>query len=207
MKTAFLSVSLAALFFACGSNASKSEQGEESNVLSETFEAESAEPAPTQTVSVKDYSLDVPEYMSEATDLNAEASLQYQNIVKETYVVVIDEPKDEFMQVFSELGLYDASLSPLENYAQFQSESLLEMMSTVADRSDLEYRESNGSRRASFTVTGTIADVPDLSIYYVLGYVEGASTMYTIMGWTLESRIGRYGVDLEQMVASFKENS
>lgn len=207
MRTVFLSFSLAALFFACGSNSSNADQAEETNVLSEIFEEESGEPAPTQTVSVKDYSLDVPEYMTEANDLNAEASLQYQNVIKETYVVVIDEPKDEFIKVFSDLGMYDESLSPLENYAQFQSESVVEMMSMVADRTDLEFTEVDGLKKASFTVTGTVADVPDLSIYYVLGYVEGATTMYTIMGWTLESRKGRYGVDLEQMVASFKEMS
>ena len=145
--------------------------------------------------------------MTEATDLNAEASLQYQNIVKETYVVVIDEPKEEFIKVFTGIGLYDESMSAIENYAQFQSESLVEMMNDISDRTDLAFTESNGLKRADFTITGMVADVPDYTIYYVLGYVEGASTMYTIMGWTLESRKDRYGADLEQMVASFKEVS
>lgn len=207
MRTVFLSFSLAALFFACGSNSSSADQAEETNDFSEIFEEESGEPAPTQTVTAKNYSLEVPEYMTPATDLNAEASLQYQNVIKETYVVVIDEPKEEFIDVFADLGLYDDSLSPLENYAQFQSESVLEMMRKVAKKTELEFTESEGLNKASFSVVGTVEDVPDLTIYYVLGYVEGASTMYTIMGWTLESRIERYGVDLEQMVASFKEHS
>lgn len=207
MRTVFLSFSLAALFFACGSNSSSADQAEETNDFSEIFEEESGEPAPTQTVTAKNYSLEVPEYMTPATDLNAEASLQYQNVIKETYVVVLDEPKEEFIDVFADLGLYDDSLSPLENYAQFQSESVLEMMRKVAKKTELEFTESEGLKKASFSVVGTVEDVPDLTIYYVLGYVEGANTMYTIMGWTLESRIDRYGVDLDQIVASFKEHS
>jgi len=207
MKTAFLSLSLAVLFIACGGNASNSVPSDEANGGSEMLVEDSGEPAPTQTVTAKNYSLEVPEYMTPATDLNAEASLQYQNVIKETYVVVIDEPKEEFIDVFADLGLYDDSLSPLENYAQFQSESVLEMMRMVAKKTELKFTESEGLKKASFSVVGTVEDVPDLTIYYVLGYVEGANTMYTIMGWTLESRIDRYGVDLDQIVASFKEHS
>ena len=67
-----------------------------------------------------EYSVKLPKHMKEAKNLNDEASLQYQNIFKEVYFVVIDEPIEEFKEVFIDLGEYNDSLSLLKNYKQIQ---------------------------------------------------------------------------------------
>src|SRR5688572_26412269 len=74
-----------------------------------------------ETVTVEgNYSMGVPKFMTQAKSLNDEASLQYQNIFKETYVIVIDENKQEFIDAYQELESYDSSTSVIANYADTQ---------------------------------------------------------------------------------------
>ena len=47
-----------------------------------------------------EYQVSIPKYMRKTNSLNDDASLQCQNIFKETYLIIIDEPKDEFIEVF-----------------------------------------------------------------------------------------------------------
>src|SRR5690606_17492499 len=69
------------------------------------------------TVSINDqYQIDIPKFMKSTTGLNDEAALQYQNIYREVYTIIIDEPKDEFVDIFKELGSYDDNLSLIDNY-------------------------------------------------------------------------------------------
>jgi hypothetical protein len=63
-------------------------------------EEKSAAEVELQQITGGDYSLGIPTYMTKATTLNDEASLQFQNLFKETYVIVIDENKEKFVTVF-----------------------------------------------------------------------------------------------------------
>jgi hypothetical protein len=71
----------------------------------------------------EDYSMGIPMNMSKTTSLNDDASLQFQNIFKETYVIVIDENKKEFINAYMELSVYDTSRSALSNYSDTQVQS------------------------------------------------------------------------------------
>ena len=55
---------------------------------------EKSESVALTPVSINDqYSMSVPEYMSKASSLNEGASLQYQNLFKEAYVIVMMKKK------------------------------------------------------------------------------------------------------------------
>ena len=47
---------------------------------------------------------------------------------KEAYTIVIDEPKDEFVDLFKELNSYDENLSLIENYRDIQLQLFNERM-------------------------------------------------------------------------------
>src|SRR5690606_19347366 len=69
-----------------------------------------------------EYSILLLKYLKKTANLNENASLQYQNIFRETYVIVIDAPKEEYITLFKELELYEEGLTPFENYVKFQNE-------------------------------------------------------------------------------------
>ncbi|MDB4834963.1 hypothetical protein OAH12_00070 [Cyclobacteriaceae bacterium] len=72
------------------------------------------------------FSIDLPDYMKESTSLNDEAILQYQNIFKETYIVVLQENKSDVERTFRDLGEYNDSLTFAQNYRDIQLNLLKE---------------------------------------------------------------------------------
>src|SRR5688500_2399714 len=72
-----------------------------------------------QTVSVKGrYTLELPSNFEKVSDLNKEASLQYQNPVKGLYAIVIDEPKELLAKALEQNSLYDSYSNNLEGYSK-----------------------------------------------------------------------------------------
>lgn len=73
------------------------------------------------TISIDNlYKVSIPKYMKNMPSLHDEASLEYANIFKETYTIVIEEDKQSFIDGFKEFGEYDENLSPIENYLLIQ---------------------------------------------------------------------------------------
>ena len=149
------------------------------------------------------YSMEIPDFMTSTTVLNDDASLQYNNLYKEKYVIVIDEDKQEFIDAFELIDGYDESISVVDNYANIQIESMTEAGS-IQDKSDVIKRPINGMNARQIAID---ANVPGISeaISYWLGYVEGDKTMYTIMTWTLESRKDDYEAEANKIIRSLKE--
>jgi len=146
-----------------------------------------------QTVKIKNrYSLDLPEYMGEAKDLNTEASLQYQNTFRELYTIVLDEPKTDFPNP-QEVNLEDFTGIVRENL-----ESNLEnpIFSTTRDT------VINGLKAKLFSLSD---DSEGVSIYYQFAYIESKNHFYQILTWTLENRKDQYVTDMDKIIASFKE--
>lgn len=149
------------------------------------------------------YSMDVPDFMKSTTALNDEASLQYNNLFKEKYVIVIDEDKEEFIDVFKELGEYDESKSAIENYADLQISYFKEAGGVVRE-SEIISKDINGMPSRQIAIDANVQGV-DESISYWLGYVEGEKSMYSIMAWTLESRKDDFEKEANTMIRSLKE--
>jgi hypothetical protein len=150
------------------------------------------------------YSMKLPDYLTAGNDLNDEASLQYQNIYKEVYVIVIDEPKQEFIDVFKEIESYDDSKSAIDNYAEAQMESIEGNMETVTNKSALRKSKINGCEARTADVSGTQAGITD-GMGFTVAFVEGKETLYMIMTWTYEKTKADYQEDMDKMINSFKE--
>lgn len=147
----------------------------------------------------KKYALAVPKYMSEMNSLNEEASFKYANIYKETYTIVIDESKEEFINTFKGLEIYNDSLSPLENYSNYQMKSFKENLE------DADYIQLNSKIRNfksnQFEFTGKNEGI---TIKYLISFIETDEDMYMMMSWTLKDRYKKYKSTFKQIQNSFK---
>jgi hypothetical protein len=150
----------------------------------------------------KEYQLSIPNYMTEAKSLNDAASLQYQNVFKETYTIVIDEDKQTLIDTFLELGEYDTLLSVSENYRTIQSKMLQENMTVNSQSKPLGLKISAlDAQQMEFT--GSVEGVKQ-EIAYFLTFIEGREKVYMIMSWTLKERKEKYGKTFDEVSKSFK---
>lgn len=146
--------------------------------------------------------MEVPEFMTEVTTLNDEASFQSQNIYKETYIIVIDEPTDEFISIFKSLEGYDESLSVVENYRTVQTNFISEDMQ-IDVMSEPKSLKINGLDAEQIEIEGSVPGL-DAKLYYLYTFVEGKDNVYMVMAWTLNSRKDKYTDVLEEMSNSIK---
>lgn len=120
------------------------------------------------------YTLEVPNYMTKTYDLNDVATLQYKNIVKEAYTIVIEDSKDEL----TALGMiFENSTEFLENFTN-------DYQTDKEDRTLSSAREfqSNGQPHAQVEMTWTSEEIP---YYMLVTVVETEKHFYKILCWTL----------------------
>ncbi|WP_294824792.1 hypothetical protein [uncultured Flavobacterium sp.] len=160
-------------------------------------------PEATQTVKGETYSLQIPESMSRTSQLNDQASLQYQNPMKELYIIVIDETKEEMQAAIDDNSLYDIYSNDLQGYYDLVSNNILSTLSrdTLPRPTDTTI---NGLKAKVLNVEGP---VEGQDIYWKFAFVEGKKKYYQIMAWTLANRREKHEKAMEEMIASFKETS
>jgi len=147
-----------------------------------------------------EYSMELPSFMEVSDDLNDDASLQYQNIFKEVYVIVIDESKEEFKEVFIDLGDYDDSVSMVKNYKDIQLSFLKEAVE-VNSVTELESSIING---LPFEIVEVDGKSEDVEVVYNIAYVDGKDKVYMIMAWTEKRRNEKNKALFQKIIKSFK---
>ena len=150
------------------------------------------------------YSMKVPKFMTVTTQLQEDASLQYNNPFKEKYVTVLDEKEEEIMDFMTDYGVYDESKSKLENYVDTRLSYLKESGVSIINQTDMKSEMINGRKAFSTVIDGTVPGIPE-DITYYFTYVEGKEHYYMISAWTLMSRKDDYTEEVKEMAASFKE--
>lgn len=156
-------------------------------------------------VSVNDgqYSMDVPEFMSKASSLNDGASLQYQNIFKEAYVIVIDEDKQTYIDAYKDLSVYDTTRSVIANYTDTQIQSTTSSLDVI-NKSKIESFKVNGLKAKSIEIDANLEGVSS-AITYFITCVEGRNHLYLVMAWTLQDKKDKHRETFKQMVKTFRE--
>jgi len=157
---------------------------------------------PPETVTVDDkFSLQIPGYLSEANGLNSDASLQYQNLIKEFYVIVIDEDIETFNEAINENQLQDIYSTDFDGYFSLLIDSFSEGIEifTVSDQVDLTI---NDMPAKSIEIEGQVDDV---SIYYNYTVVKGETDYYQILSWTLRDKKINYLDQMNEIAKSFVE--
>lgn len=153
-----------------------------------------------QTITIKnEYSLQLPDFLSKASDLHENASLQYQNTLREFYVVVIDEPKQDFYNIAETTEDFPADFN---GYHEILRSGLEEAIEDI-DITPTKDTQINGLKAKTFSLTGQIETIP---VYYEVAYVEGKNKFYQIVTWTLKDNKEKYGEQMRNILLSFKES-
>ena len=201
MKHIFKYSFIIALFFAFTSCIEKLKEAAES-ITASANQPESVSASNFSTITTDGrFELSIPKYMKNMPSLHDEASLEYANIYKETYTVVIEENKEDFIVGFKEFGEYDDALSPIENYTNVQKKMFREVIDDIKFQ-DYGLIDINNLPARQFKMEGVI---DGLDFFYVVGFVEGEQNIYMVMNWTMKDRKYKYENTFEYINASFKE--
>jgi hypothetical protein len=155
------------------------------------------------TVAVNaEYSMGVATDMIKTTTLNEAASLQYQNIFKETYIIVIDEDKKEFIEAYEDLDNYDSTRSVISNYADTQVQLTTSHLDVI-NKKEISSLKINGLDATTTEIDANVEGV-NSPITYFLTFVEGKEKLYMIMAWTFQEKKNDHRAAFMQMAKSFK---
>ncbi|RSC93013.1 hypothetical protein [Tenacibaculum singaporense] len=146
------------------------------------------------------YKIKVPKYMKEMKSLHEEASFKYANIFKETYTIVIDESKQEFIDVFVEYDLYDKEKSTLDNYEEMQLSNFKETIENI-EIIPLGDLLINGNSAKQYTLKGKVEAI---NVEYLITFLEGKKNMFMLMSWTIDSRMKKYFDSFKEAHTSFR---
>lgn len=158
-----------------------------------------------KTVEINDFSISIPEYMKETDQLHDDAVLQYMNIYKETYIVILEESKEEFIRVYKDLEEYNDSILIIRNYALVQKNFLKENIK-VKEQTELQSLKINGMDAEMTELQGMVEGMP-VEAAYLMALIEGRDNIYFIMTWTLKDKFEKYKSTFEEMIKSFKISS
>ncbi|MBO6533591.1 MAG: hypothetical protein JJ885_03890 [Muricauda sp.] len=148
------------------------------------------------------YNIDVPNFMTGTTGLNEEASLQFQSLIKEAYLLVIDEPKADFEEVYRDLGQYDDSLSVIQNYRDARLQ-ILSRTTQIIHKSANTSRLIHGLDAESVELDAKVNGM-DNEISYFLTFINGGEKVYMVMGWTLKERKKEHKKTFKTIAESFR---
>lgn len=146
------------------------------------------------------YQLSLPSYMSKTDELNDEASLQFMNALRETYIIVIDESKLDLEESLEYSGTYDSNLSLLENYKLVQMTTFNDSM---AENPQLK-TESTTINGLKSELVQFMGQMESYEIDYHIGFIESEENVFFVMLWTLGSRKVRYDETFDTIMRSFK---
>lgn len=149
-----------------------------------------------------DYEMALPKYLTKTSELNSDASLQYQNTLKEAYIIVIDDNKQEFVEAFKALGMYDSTKSILENYRETQMGNFHKTVK-VNNESTIRPLTINGLNAQMLEIDAKVEGIePEVS--YFFGFIEGKKNLYMVMPYTSKKKKERLRGDFEEAIKSFR---
>ncbi|WP_108244630.1 hypothetical protein [Muricauda brasiliensis] len=149
-----------------------------------------------------EYQIEIPRFMNGTTGLNEEASLQYQSLRHEAYLLIIDEPKLGFEQVYRDLEQYDDKLSVLQNYRDARIQ-ILSRTTKIINKFNSKPFKINGLDAEFLELEAKVNGVND-EIFYFLTFVDGGEKVYMIMAWTLKNRKEEHKKTFKTIAESFE---
>jgi hypothetical protein len=155
-----------------------------------------------KTVSSDKFTLQLPSHMKEATNLHEDAVLQYQNVIKEFYTIVIEESVEEFHEALIEGDLQKDFPPNLQGYSSLVAEKFSENVDELINKSEFKPLTLNGDSATYFEAEAKISGI---EVYYHYAFVRGDSSYYQVMSWTLAGKKDKLHADMTEIVNSFKE--
>lgn len=139
----------------------------------------------------KQFQITAPSSWNNDSDLHEEADISLSNKYAEKYFIVLSESKQGFD---NETTLADYEKIVEENFvAEMDNKELIMAPSN---------RVINGNSAIQFSFHNTVDDLP---VTYLITVVETPSHFHQLVAWTLEDKYSRLQIELDDIVASFKE--
>lgn len=155
-----------------------------------------------QTVTIENkYSVAIPSFLTKASGLNDDASLQYQHAWKEFYVIVIDESKAEMQRALENYNLSESYSEDIKSYSDLILK-VFEQTISVSNKSKIIDTIVNNMPARLLTVSGRVEGI---DAYYSLAFIQGKERYYQIMAWTLSSKEHEYKDKMNRIMYSLKE--
>lgn len=139
-------------------------------------------------------SMEIPDYMTRTIDLNSSATVQYQNTKKETYLVLIEDSKEEMELAGMKSTLNDFFNEFINDYtAEFENykpEPVTDFMI-----GNLSCKQGCFSFKSG-----------EVDIYMIATIIESPQYFYKMLTWTLAKNKDLYKKDFDKLIKSFTEN-
>lgn len=156
-----------------------------------------------------DFKIKAPSHMKEMTGLNDEADIQYGNIYRGMYFIVISDDKSQMIDGLKEFGMYNNYESPLNNFSDFmlelyQDEEAMGYMKNIQKEkffagdspSEIIFFESNIYDETTNS---------NIDIFYSITFIAGKNNFYQVLSWVGKEDKYKYKADLKAIAYSFEE--
>jgi hypothetical protein len=142
------------------------------------------------------FNISLPDYMSRTADLNSSAAIQYKNVVKDIYGVVIFDTKEE-------LKLLDMNYTTTN---EFYEDFIKDFLKDEEKRTVSTPKSTKKGDISFIEVDATYFDKEiNNTIYYLVGVVETKTAFYKVLSWaTLENK-DKFKADFQKILYSVKE--
>jgi len=149
------------------------------------------------------FQISIPKKMKKASQLNSEASMQFENNNDNTYLVILQEDRSDFLMAYGEAGFLDNSMSDIENYRKLQVDHFVKRL-TLLEQGEPDTVKINGKNAEQIEFTCQVPTA-NSNIFYVMTFVEGEDDLYMIISWTLSLLEDEHKDTFYAMADSFKE--
>jgi hypothetical protein len=155
-----------------------------------------------ETINIKNqYSIELPKFLSKSKTLNTQASLQYQNLLREFYVIVIDESKDDVHDIVNN----DENLFHISTDFDGYKRLITENANLTINFNQINVEKTNRVNTMLAHIQSMEGEIEDYKIYYKLALIEGKKHYYQIFVWTLYNNKKEYDHLMDDIINSFKE--
>ena len=140
------------------------------------------------------YSIQLPSFLERTTKLHKDASLQYENLEKEFYVVVIDENKNELRQ-------YNLNFT-LASYLDSVKKQVVNNGLTDAIVSAGKEMRLDNCNALVGEITGKGSKE---EVFYKFAVIESNEHFYQVITWTLKECSEKYSSVMDSVIFSLSE--
>ena len=155
-----------------------------------------------KTVTIENrYSVTMPSYLIESSDLHDDAPLQYWSKWRALCIIVLDESKNNWSEALEEYDVPEEYTDDLKGY----STALLNDFTGNVSATRLSEPVDTLINDMPAVLVSFVGKVDNLDLFYSVAFVEGEEQYYQMILWTTADKEEKHKEVMNQMIYSFEE--
>ncbi|PZE18644.1 hypothetical protein DNU06_02095 [Putridiphycobacter roseus] len=142
------------------------------------------------------FEIDLPSYFTKADLDNEDAIMQYGNLLKEFYAMMIYEPQVDLIEIKENYSLAD--------YADFNLQNIKASLMHPKVQRVSSFTKVNGADCIAYKIWGLFPEINEEMFYYLTIFKTDLN-FYSFHTWTMASQESKHINTMEKMITSFKE--